>query len=109
MDHHCLFRKGEDEHSCSRPPRRAQRASADAARGEGVPASGRRGFGAQPQVVRMHGTVECSGAFTTGCQPTCLNIRFQRVPVKKRPTPDAKRRIPDPPPSMIGGRASYDQ
>ena len=32
------------------PPRRTQCAPAAAARGEGVPASGRRGFGAQPQV-----------------------------------------------------------
>ncbi len=36
-------------------PSRARRGSAAAARGYGVPASGRRGFGAQPQVKEAGG------------------------------------------------------
>ena len=54
--------------------RPARRASTDAARGEGVPASGRRGFGAQPRVVMRSrdvptntgrtGVRRCRGAVT---------------------------------------------
>ena len=44
--------RGRGRQAWMRPsPSRAQRASASAARGEGVPASACRGFGAQPQVV----------------------------------------------------------
>ena len=52
-------------------PSRARRGAADAARGYGVPASGRRGFGAQPHLrnaARGYG-VPASGRRGFGAQP----------------------------------------
>ena len=62
--HPVRIRRGDDdEQSNSRPPSRAQRGSAASAPGEGAPASGRLGIGAQPQAgeVRLQKILSAAG------------------------------------------------